>query len=101
MENNYFSFDTINGDYEFHETEREAKKEAEKALDFYKDEAADDGWPDDMSKVIGYGKLIAVTHELWNHKKEDFTEEEWDEFGYNSDFDIVSDYELKEVQNET
>ncbi len=91
----YFSFDSINGDYDFHETEEEAKQEAEKALDFYRDNASSDGWPDGFSESIGYGKLIGLIQTAWTRKKEDYTEEEWDEFGYNEVFDTVSDYEIK------
>lgn len=93
----YFSFDSINGEYNFHKTEEEAKKEAEKALDFYRDEASCDGWSDGFEEAIGYGKLIGLNKTQWTRKKEDYSEDEWDNFGYNENFDTVSDYEIESI----
>ncbi len=100
MENNYFSFDAIEGMYLFHKTEEEAKKEAEKSMDFWSDNACEDGWPDGIEESIGYGKLLGINEELWTHKKEDYTEEEWEDFGYNENFDTVSDYKIISVKSE-
>ncbi len=97
---NYFSFDSINGDYDFHETEEQAKKEAEKALDFYRGEASCDGWPDGIEESIGYGKLLGLLETKWTKNKEDFTKEEWEDFGYSDTFDIVSDYEIEGIKDE-
>ena len=97
LEVKYFSFDAINGDFDLHKTEEEANKEAENALDFYRDNASEDGWPDGIVHSIGYGKLIGLCQTEWTRKKEDFTEDEWDDFGYHENFDIVSDYEIKSI----
>ena len=96
---NYFSFDRFEGEYDFHETEKEAKESAENYLQTWRDEATDDGWPEDMENYIGYGKLFGISKETYRHDKKDFTEEEWEDKGYSSDFDFVVDYEIKEQKS--
>ena len=77
----FFSYDLQNGEFLLHATEEEARTEAQGSIEYYRDEATDDGWPDDMTGTIGYGKLIqevVTTNEL---KKSDYTEEEWEDMG--------------------
>jgi hypothetical protein len=95
---NHFSFDEGNGDFTLHETLEKAKIEADKALDFYRDQSCDDGWPGPIEGSIGYGTLSGICVLAWSKKKEDFTEEEWEGSGLNGDFDVFCDYQIKEIE---
>ena len=90
----YFAYDQYNGEYEFYDTEEEAKKAAEAFLQYYADDASGDGWPDDLTGSIGYGKVVSETEEEVTAEKKDFSDEEWEEEGYNLDFDKIVDYKL-------
>jgi len=46
----FFSYDPENG-IEFHETEEQAKKRAQAALDSEQDTAMDDGWGDQVDEI--------------------------------------------------
>ena len=90
----YFAFDQYNGDYEFYDTEEEAKKAAEGFLQYYADDASIDGWPEDLTDSIGYGKVISTTRAEVTADRKDFTDEEWEDEGYSLDFNKIVDYEL-------
>lgn len=98
MEDKYFSFDRINGEFNTHKTIEEAKEEAEEALEYYRDAANSEGWPDGLSGSIGFGKLESLCVEKVVANKKDFTDEEWDDAGFNSDFDYVADYSFEEIK---
>jgi len=92
----YFAYDRYNGEYAFFKTEQEAREAAERYLGYYAEYAASDGWPEDLSNSIGYGRIIATTVEKIITDKKDFTDEEWEEEGYSSDWDKIVDYSLVE-----
>lgn len=95
----YFSFDLFSGDYNFFESEEEAKHDAEKALKYYKDSAIDEGWPEeDFEDYIGYGKVLATNCMTSNYKRKDYSQEEWEEdLGFSDRWDEVVDYDLKPI----
>jgi hypothetical protein len=74
----YFSFDPNGDGYVEHSTEEEAKKSAQVALDYERDEALNEGWDENVENIC-WGKILGRTFE-----KEPI---------YIDD----SDYELKEI----
>lgn len=95
---NYFSYDVINGDFNLHGTLEEAKNEAFNSLEFYRDNANVEGWPEDLTGSIGYGVLSGYTVEVNPKHKRDYTQEEWDEMGCSDLFDEVVDYKLQNIE---
>lgn len=95
----WFAYDRVNGDYEIFETEAEAIEAAEKFLKYYREEATQDGWPEDLEGNVGYGeiKVHTVSNEIAN--KKDYTDEEWEEEGYSLDFDKIVEFDLEEINN--
>lgn len=57
----WFSYDPGDG-FETHDTEAAARERAEKALQYYKDEAAGDGWSDEVTQVC-WGKVAQQVEE--------------------------------------
>lgn len=96
----YFSYANINGDFTLHETLEEAKTEAQSALNFYRNDANDEGWPEGLAGSIGYGKICGMAVEKRIADRNDFTDEEWEEEGHSLDFSVVSDYSIREISNE-
>ena len=97
----WFSFDEQEGEFNFFETEEEARKDAEDALDYYRDNAGSDGWPEN-EQCVGYGKLSALpvrcdieTREEWE-KEHDPEDDPWPY----PDFDEVYDLQLAPVPPE-
>lgn len=97
----WFSFDRPLHEFELHATEAEARAAAENALVYYRDCAAQEGWPED-DICVGYGKLTGLpirvdvkTREEWEkeHDPED------DPFP-SADFDEVYDLWLGPVPTE-
>lgn len=75
----YFSYDPEGDGYVTHETEDQARSSAEKALEYYRDEAFSDGWPDWMHYVC-WGKIIEscqVMHEVPSERPEFDSEVEY------------------------
>jgi len=91
---NYIAWDTEDGEYVFFKTEEEAKKWCNERLKQWRDEAMD-GWPEDIG--IGYAKIVAHSVEVLIADHKDFTDEEWEEEGRDSDFDKYVDYQLKRI----
>ena len=54
----YIVFDAIENEFEFVHTEKQAKDKAEEFLQLYRDEAPDNGWPEDIVDTISYAKII-------------------------------------------
>lgn len=94
----YFSYDRLDGELNLHETLEEAKTETEKALDYYRDNVKCDGWPLDLAGSVGYGEIKGIVTEKIIADRNDFTDEEWEEEGYNTDFDFVADYNIEELR---
>lgn len=59
----WFSYDPGDG-FEMHDTEAAARERAEKALEYYKDEAAGDGWDEEVEQVC-WGKCAQKVELLW------------------------------------
>lgn len=59
----WFSYDPGDG-FETHDTESEARKRAEDALQYYKDEAPSDGWSEEVTQVC-WGKCAQKVELLW------------------------------------
>ena len=93
----YFAYDKYNNEFETFKTEKEAKDNAEAWLEYYRQNASCEGWCDDLNESIGYGKLIATTVEKVIAEKKNFTDEEWEEKCFGSDFDKIIDYKLKPI----
>lgn len=94
----FFAFDRENGCYDFFETEAEAIKCAEDTLESYRSEASQDGWPEQMTGMIGYGEIkVQVGAEIIIDEKKNYTPEELadDQWAYSDDFDKVVDFELE------
>ena len=92
---NWLSFDTVNCNFCLHDTEDEAKKEAELILESYRDDAYADGWPESLNGAVGYGHVVQSAAENVIAHKEDFTDEEWEDEGYSASFDEILDYKMK------
>lgn len=92
----YFAFNNLDNQFEIFETEKEAKKCAEDFLEEYASEAGVDGWPGDLSEQIGYGKVIARTEETVVADIKDYTDEEWEEKGYDLQWNKILDYKIEE-----
>jgi len=73
----YIVFDFIEREFDFVDTEKQAKEKAEKALNYYRDEAATDGWPEDIEKSIGYAKVKMQSKITKTIKRKDYREDEW------------------------
>ena len=91
----YFAFDHIDWEITFHDTAEEAKAEADKSLEFYRDQSRDEGWPESVESMVGYGKILGSAVKTNEIFRSDHTEEEWDEMG-NSEWDSTVDYEIEE-----
>ena len=96
--NKYYSFDRIEGDFKLHETREEAKASTEKSLQLWREEAINDGWPEFMGYMIGYGKTIGLSTQTIEAEKKDYTDEEWEDLGYSLDFERIGDYQIKEIE---
>ena len=83
----YFSYDYEDG-IEFHDTEEEAKRRAQSALDNSLDHACDCGWNEDEVWKICWGKVSAQVQEI--------SREPADE---DSEFTEIIDYQLVDTEN--
>jgi hypothetical protein len=83
----YYSYDFEDG-IEFHDTAEEAKQRAESALDASRDHACESGWSDEEWQ-ISWGK---VSERAVETKRETPPE--------GSEFEYISDYELKDPSND-
>lgn len=84
MSEMYFSYDPECKEFNFFDTEEEAKAEAEEILEYERDEAAD-GWSE-MVEDICWGKIIGRVVEKSRKP------------GNDSRFDEIVDYELKIIK---
>lgn len=96
----YFVYDRVDGQYDFVETEEEAKKIAEDYLEHYSKDAAGEGWLEDMSESIGYGKVIAHDKETVIADKKNYTDEEWRDEGYSEECDQIVEYKIEKTVEE-
>lgn len=71
MMKRYFSYDDQNN-FELHDTLAEAKAAAVKALDYCRDEAGSEGWPESADEIC-YGELrgrvVETLREPWDAEK--------------------------------
>jgi len=73
----YLVFDLIEHDFELVDTEKEASIQAEKYLQSYRDEAATDGWPEDIAGSVGYAEVKVNSQVTKTEKKSNIGEEDW------------------------
>ena len=92
---NYIAFDAFDGEYTYFATEEEAKKQAQEYINNYMD---GEGIPENMTGRIGYAKVIEEAIQTTIADKKDFTEEEWEEENYSSDYDSICDIKLQKVE---
>ena len=92
MKKKYFAFDEVNGEHYQFESAIDAKEWVACALEFYRNEACDDGWPEGIEGSIGWGKIEEIVVETKRVSRKDFTPEEWEDMGYSDDWDYISDY---------
>lgn len=98
----FFSYDPDNG-FELHDTAEEAKSECEKAFGYCQDEAAGDGWPENVGQVC-WGEIkesATLTKEMDRPPKEELCEDGYDAEGNNwrnGDFDKIQHWEIKPFQ---
>lgn len=94
----WFSYDPIDG-YEEHESEEKARAAAEAAIDYYRQDAPDEGWSDEVWSVR-YGRVEGWTVETMRKHKppvEELDEDGIDATGtYWGEWDTVCDYGLSE-----
>ena len=96
----YFAFDRFENHFDLFDTEKEAKEEAEKMLDDYRDSAATDGWPEeDFSNYIGWGEVKESNVCVEAIKRTDYTNEEWEDMGFGA-WDEINSYELQKIEKE-
>ena len=67
----YIAFDLIEKEFELAETEEKAKGIAEGYLEFYRVDAAVDGWPEDIVGKVGYAEVRESTKVTKTEKRED------------------------------
>ena len=61
----YFSYDPAGNEIRFHDTAAEAEKEAESALELYREDACDSGWDESVGNVCwGEVKQRAVASQI-------------------------------------
>ncbi len=98
----YLVFDFIEHEFDVVDTEKEAIKKAGEALQFYKDGASTDGWPEDIVGSVGYAEIKADSRVTKTEKKSDVGEDDWpydyDEIWY---VDLVDKAEVKEEESGT
>ena len=91
----WFSYDPADG-FETHDTETAARERAEKALQYEKDEAAGDGWNEEVTQIC-WGKVAQQVEET--SRKDRPPDSELD-CGVDKDgtiwgeFDVILDYDL-------
>ncbi len=73
----YIVFDFINSEFDLVETEKLASAKAKEALEFYRGEAATDGWPEDIVGSVGYAEIKADSRVAKIEKKSDVGEDDW------------------------
>jgi hypothetical protein len=93
----WMAFDRYDGDYEFFKTEAEAREDANKMLDQYRDEAHGSGWAIEPGDV-GYCKVIAHCVQTDIAYKKDFTDDEWEAEGYSLGSYYISDFHLQSIK---
>jgi hypothetical protein len=92
----WFSYDPGDG-FETHDTESAARERAEKALDYYKDDAPSDGWSEEVTQVC-WGKVSQQVQETMRKRRPPAAE--LDESGCDKDgtpwaeWDEIVDYAL-------
>lgn len=79
----YFAADPANGDFDVYATLDEARKGAEVALDYAREDACDSGWPDDPPQIC-YGVILGQCVEI---SREASTE--------GTSFSEIADFELR------
>lgn len=93
----YFVFDSEENIMDFYDTPEEAKKEAERILDLYRDTSVTDGWPEWKLQIM-WGEIKEATTKTQTIYRKDYSEEEWQEMTNSTIWDEIHDYEFKEVK---
>ena len=88
----YIAFDLIENEIELFKTETDAKKRAEDNLDYYQENAPDDGWPEAIEGAVGYAEIKEASTITKTIKKGD--PEAPDDWSW--DFDEICYVGLKE-----
>ena len=91
----YIVFDFVNNDFDFMDTEKQAKKQAEETLEYYRGEAATDGWPDNIEKSIGYAEVKMMSKITKTETKEEYGED------WPYDFDEIWHIDLVAAEGES
>lgn len=71
--------------FDFHDSAEEAKAKAEESLQYFADEAASDGWSDEVERIC------------WGEVKEVVTEVSRKKAPKGSKFDVIIDYKLRDA----
>ncbi len=88
----FFSYFPEDNDFATHDTLKEAKESAQASLEWYQEDACDDGWNESVTQVC-YGKVMASPIPTESYIRADYTDEEWDnKFPNNSNHDNVVVY---------
>lgn len=92
----WFSYDPDNG-FETHETEAKARANAEESLHWHKQEAADNGWDENVTQIC-WGKIMGQVVQTSRETKpppDQLDEDGCDQEGRCwSQFDEIVDYDL-------
>ena len=94
----YIVYDLEDRDFDFVESEQEARDLANDWLNAYRDNALADGWPEGFHAAIGYSQVVAHIVCCNEIIRDDYTKDQWAEMGYNSDFDTICDFTLQPVE---
>ena len=92
----YMVYDGYNGDCTFFSTLHEAGEH----LNYILDEYSSEGYPDEVE--LGQIGIYKMTHCSKLNKiayRKNYTNEEWSDKGYSSDFDCICDHKIVEVDN--
>ena len=88
----YLVFDLIEKEFEFTDSEEKAKGIAEGWLEYYRVDAADDGWPEDIVGNVGYAEVKFSSKVTKTEKRED-NPDDWPYL-----YDEIWHVDLKEEQ---
>jgi hypothetical protein len=92
----WFSYDPDNNGFEIHDTEAAARKTAEEAISYEKEEASSGGWSDSVTQIC-WGKVAQKVEETMRKKRPPEAELDCgvDKDGTNwGEWDEIVDYDL-------
>ena len=95
----FFSYDYDGDGFQGWNTAKEAKADAEKALEAYRDEAGSEGWPEDIETLVLWGEIKEIPIVVNRETRADYDADD-EEWPYSDAFEEVFDMQLKPIERE-